>query len=113
MRIRNATRQEVLAEEAMAADNFWRRLKGLLGTKHLAPGAGLVIRPCSSVHTFGMNYAIDVLFVNREDIVTKIVSYMKPGHLAADWGSRYVIELPAGTAAVTGIQAGDRIELSE
>ena len=107
--IRNSTRNTCLATEPRLADSFFSRLKGLLGTKKLAEGAALIISPCSSVHTFGMSYPIDVLFIDANDKVVKIVNALEPGHIAACRSGSYVIELPAGTAQNSLTQIGDRI----
>ena len=107
--IRNSTRNTCLATEPHLADNFFKRLKGLLGTKQLAEGAALIISPCSSIHTFGMNYPIDVVFVDANDKVAKIVNALAPGHIAGCRNASYVIELPAGTAEKSLTQVGDRI----
>lgn len=109
MEIVNLTTGQTLAGEARLADSFFTRLRGLLGSKSLPEGAGLVIKPCGSVHTFGMNYAIDVVFAAADNRVLKAVPYLAPGRLAACAGSRYVIELPAGTAAKTGTVPGDML----
>ncbi|VBB06598.1 Hypothetical protein LUCI_1834 [Lucifera butyrica] len=109
MLLLNKEKGTILAEQLRVADTFFRRLRGLLGTKTLPAGQGLVIRPCNSVHTLGMHYAIDVLFVDNKDCILKIVADLRPGKWAACRGSAYVIELPAGTAAHTFTQAGDAL----
>jgi hypothetical protein len=111
MRIVNLTSNLILADNAKIADSFFSRLKGLLGTKQLLPGEGLVIKPCNSVHTFGMNYAIDVVFTAADHRVVKTVPDLAPGKLALCGASSYVIELPAGTLASTATAVGDYLEL--
>ena len=109
MRIKNTRNDIVVADHGWVADSFWQRLKGLLGTKILEVGHGLVIKPCSSVHTFGMAYPIDVLFVAGDDRIIKIIDGMKAGQVAMGLGSRYVIELPIGTVERTMCLVGDRL----
>lgn len=111
MEIANVTKGKILADRARAADSFFTRLRGLLGTRGLPAGEGLVIRPCNSVHTFGMSYAIDVVFAAADHRVVRTVAGLAPGRLAACRGSRYVVELPAGTLAATGTAAGDVLAL--
>lgn len=111
MRIINSTNKLILADKASLADSFFARLKGLLGTKQMLSGEGLVIKPCNSVHTFGMNYAIDVVFIAADHRVVKTVPDLAPGKLAACGSSSYVVELPAGTLAGTGTVVGDYLEL--
>lgn len=111
MYITNITKGTVVADHVRPADTFWRRLKGLLGTSSLLRGHGLVIKPCSSVHTFGMNYPIDVLFVDGHHRIIKVVENMLPGKVSMALGSQYVVELPAGTARQTECFAGDILKL--
>lgn len=111
MCIKNNTKGTLVADHARLADNFWRRLKGLLGTNSLPDRHGLIIKPCSSVHTFGMRYSIDVLFMDGNHCIIKIVENMPPGKGSMAAGSKYVIELPAGTARETACSVGDRLEL--
>ena len=111
MRIINVTKQQVLGDNIKVAVTFFTRLVGLLTTPNLPTGAGLVIKPCSSVHTLGMRYPIDVVFVDASDTVVKVVDRLKPSRLANHWGADYVIELPAGTIAATFTQLGDKLEL--
>jgi uncharacterized protein len=110
-RLWNTDKQVVLAENLRMADTFFSRLKGLLGTSCLPAGQGLAIRPCNSVHMFGMCYPIDVLFVNAAGEVLRVSHCLQPWRAAyyriADW----VVELPAGTAAATNTERGDRIEI--
>jgi uncharacterized membrane protein (UPF0127 family) len=113
VRVVNTTRQAVLAERARVADRPWSRLKGLLGRSHLEPGEGLVIRPCQGVHTWFMAFPIDVLHVDAEGTVERVVSEMAPNRMGpVVWKARYVVELPAGAARASGTVAGDRLALS-
>ena len=111
MRIMNATKGTVVADYVWPADTFWQRLKGLLGTSSLPSGHGLIIKPCSSVHTFGMNYPIDVLFVDDHHRIIKVVENLMSGKISMASGSQYVVELPTGTARLTACSAGDILEL--
>lgn len=93
------------------ADSFFARLVGLLHTRELAHDAGLLIRPCNAVHTLGMAYAIDVLFLSKEGRVLKVVHAMPPGRLGAPVrGAKQVVELPAGAALRHGVVEGGHLE---
>ena len=63
--------------EVEIARGFWSRFRGWMGRKPL-PGTALLIYPCSSVHTFFMQAAIDVVFLNSEGRVVKLVEGLKP-----------------------------------
>jgi uncharacterized membrane protein (UPF0127 family) len=113
MMILNVTRKTCVATTSRLADSFFSRLKGLLGTAGLAEGAALVITPCSSIHTFGMAYPIDVLFIGDDNKVLRIISSFSPGRAACCGNSRCVIELPAGAAEVSQTQVGDEITIKK
>lgn len=104
--------KEVLSRQVTVADNFFTRLKGLLGTRELPRGHALLITPCNSVHTFGMRYDIDVFFVSRTGEILKIVPSMPPGRLAWCRKSTFVLELWAGAAAEYCVCVGDHVQLS-
>lgn len=111
-RIINTTRDQVLADNARRARSYWKRLIGLMGRKALAPGEGLIIDPCSMVHTHWMRFAIDVIYVNKEDVIVGIDHALRPWHIGHFYRKvQYVVELPAGTAHETGAQVGDRLIL--
>jgi uncharacterized membrane protein (UPF0127 family) len=112
MMVVNLTTGKTLACQARVADGFFSRLKGLLGTECLPFGEGLVIRPCNSIHTFGMNYPIDVVFAADGDLVKRTLSGVEPGQMKLCRGSRYVVELPYGTLVRTGTKPGDHLQIS-
>ena len=90
----------------LAADSPARR-RGLLGRDGLGPGEALVIAPSQGIHTFGMQFAIDVVFVDRHGGVLTIAHAVPPRRLRVSWRAFAVIELPAGTCHAAGLQAGD------
>ncbi len=111
MIIQNISQNNIIASEAKFATSFITRLKGLLGTKRLDKGKALVISPCSSIHTVGMKYAIDVVFLDTHDRIVKIINDMPAGKFSLCRDSSYVIELPAGTIQATGTVIGDKLSL--
>ena len=109
-----AAGHRVILERAELAESFLRRLKGLLGRKELAPGRGMVIRPCSSIHTLGMAFPIDVGFADKSGRLCLVVENLPPGKLGVSArDARYVIEAPAGTFAAARVKQGDQVELVE
>ncbi len=94
----NVTRNIVLADRVQIATSWWARLKGLLGKAHLEPGEALIIPRCNAIHTMGMRFAIDVLFLKQDQII-KIAPHTRPGRLVFAVGADCVIELPAGAVA--------------
>ena len=110
IRIRNATRDTIVASHATVATNPIARARGLIGRHDLNAGEALIIHPCNSVHCFFMSFPIDVIYVDRDYTVLTVAPSLAPNRLGPFvWRARDVIELPAGTAAATGTVAGDRL----
>ena len=100
----------VLLSQIELADNFWRRAIGLLGRSPLPDGVGLWIRPCGSVHTFGMRFALDLIFLDKADRVVRVARDVRPWH--AMWGgvkADSVIELRAGQLSSLSVEVGDHL----
>jgi uncharacterized membrane protein (UPF0127 family) len=111
MKVSNLTRQVVLAHYVEVADRGATRRKGLLGRDSLPDGEGLWIVPCESVHTFGMKFPIDLLYLDHNRKVKKIRHSMPPWRVSACLSAHSVIELSSGTIQKTQTQPGDKIEL--
>jgi|SRR5271165_1215014 len=110
LRISNVSRDTVLADRAEIADTSQKRRTGLLQHKSLPRGEGLWIAPCEAVHTVGMKFAIDVLFLDKKKRVLKIRHSMKQWRVAASLRAHSVLELPAGLSEETGTKVGDQLE---
>lgn len=114
MRITNTSQRTELASNAKAARRYWPRLIGLLGRGSLAPGEGLLIEPCRSVHTMFMRFTIDVVYVDRAMTVIKTVPDLKPFRASGSLKGAYaVVELPSGTIARSNTSAGDQLAIEE
>jgi uncharacterized membrane protein (UPF0127 family) len=87
-------------------------MRGLLGRSGLESGEGILLRPASSVHTFFMRFAIDVVFLNREGEVVEVATRVRPWRTAGAKGANAVVELGAGEAGRRGIRVGDRLALA-
>ncbi|HBC57129.1 MAG TPA: hypothetical protein DCZ03_08200, partial [Gammaproteobacteria bacterium] len=73
------TREEIEhAIEIKSAHSWWTRLVGLLGTSTLHNHHAIWLKPCRSIHTIGMQYAIDVVFLDKEQVVRKLASTIQP-----------------------------------
>lgn len=111
LRVTNKTRGIVLARAAEIADTSAKRRRGLLKRDGLDRGSGLWIVPCEGVHTFGMRFAIDVIFISKHSKVLKIVHSMPRRRIAMNLLAHSVLELPAGTTRESGTSRGDQLEL--
>lgn len=113
LRISNLTRQVELADCVDVADHGAKRRKGLLGRKMLSPGEGLWIVPCEAVHTFGMQFPIDLVYLDRNKQVKKVKHAVPPGRLSACLTAHSVLELAAGSIHKAQTRPGDRLEFSD
>lgn len=91
------------------AETFVERLRGLLGHRSLGADEGLWITPCGSVHTFGMRFAIDVVFVGRDGRIVRIANRLVAGRVAFARKTASVVELAAGAAARLGLESGQQL----
>lgn len=114
MKIINKTNNNIIADEAVIANTPLKRMKGLLGEKELAQGKALVLDPCNSIHMLFMRFAIDVLFVDKNNRVVKAISSIKPFHFSPIYlKSKLAIELPADTISSTLTKEGDTILITD
>ncbi len=89
---------------------LFERMRGLLARPPLARDEGLLITHCNSVHTVGMGYAIDLVYLDRRGTVLKQVSNLKPWRLSRCGGACMTLELLAGTLDALDLAAGSRLE---
>jgi uncharacterized protein len=111
----NRTRETFIATEAVVADGYFSRLVGLLGkTKRWARfGAGLWIVPSRGVHTIGMLFPIDLVFLNKDKAVVHIEEHVRPFRVSKiSLKAVSVLELPPHTIYRTATQVGDQLEIS-
>ena len=111
----NKTRETFVATEAKVANSYFSRLIGLLGkTKRWAQfGTGLWIIPCSGIHTIGMLFPIDLVFLNRNKEVVYVEEYVRPFRISkVSFKAASVLELPPHTIYRSQTQVGDRIEIA-
>lgn len=96
-----------------SAHRAGQRLRGLLDRAPLQVGEGLLLSPCNSIHTVGMTYPLDVVFVDRQGRVVKCVAGLKPWRTAAAWRARHTLELAAGSLEHIGLKVGDSLRWSK
>jgi uncharacterized protein len=106
----NMTRRSMVGTGIRVADTFVSRLRGLLLKKSLGPGEGLWISPCTSIHSFGMRFVFDALFLGTDWRVVGLVERFRRNRMSrVYWNALGVLELPAGTIERTGTEVGDEI----
>jgi len=111
----NQTRQAYLATALAVADTHWTRLRGLLGlaADDFRNGSGLWIVPCHGVHTVGMGFPIEVVYLDRGLTVIDIRTEVRPWRFTPVLRqAASVLELPCGTTSETKTTVGDKIEIT-
>ncbi|MGH9496361.1 MAG: DUF192 domain-containing protein [Candidatus Sulfotelmatobacter sp.] len=111
----NKTQETFVATEATIANSYFPRLVGLLGkTKRWAqPGRGLWIVPSRGVHTIGMLFPIDLIFLSKEKQVVHVEEHVRPFRISAvSLKASSILELPAHTIYRTGTKIGDQLEIA-
>jgi uncharacterized membrane protein (UPF0127 family) len=110
----NRTRETYLATALAVADGHWTRLRGLLGLSadDFRNGSGLWIVPCHGVHTLGMGFPIDVIYLDEGLKVVHVEQNLRPWRVApVQMQATSVIELPSHTVRETRTGVGDKIEI--
>lgn len=101
----------VVAERVRHADTFLTRLRGLLGTDGLAEDEALLISPCNGIHTIGMTFPIDAVFLDGGRRVVAVRERVVPWRATRFFkGASSVLELPAGSIRRTGIAVGNQLD---
>ena len=98
--------------DVMVADSFFTRLAGLMFRQKLPPATGLLLVPCNSVHMCFMRFAIDVVYIDKEYTIIKVVKNLKPwlgvSMCCRAWAT---LEMTAGEAERCGCEAGKKLTL--
>ena len=101
-----------LARAPRTAVAFADRLRGMIGRRFDDRLDAMVFPRCGAVHTCFMREPIDLLFLDRGDIVRRIDAAVPPWRLCRRArGAVTVVEFPAGRLAETGVQIGHRVQV--
>jgi len=110
-RIENKREGTTVAERAKLANTFFSRLKGLLGTKQLGEGEALILEPCQSIHTFFMKYDLDIIFLDKKNIIVGVAEHLKPNRLSSFYRkASKAVELPSGGVLKGKVVIGEKLE---
>ncbi len=111
MTFRNKTKTNTIGTQIAVAETSLTRLVGLAGRRRIDAGCGLLIRPSSGIHTFGMLFAIDVIALNKSLQVVKLWRRLPPFRITSiSLKVHSVLELPAGEISRCRIEVGDQLE---
>lgn len=111
----NRTRQTFVATEVVVANTYVRRLIGLLGktARWARPGRGLWITPSCGVHTIGMLFPIDLIFVDKDGRVVSMQEFVRPFRISrVCLKATSVLECPVHTIHRSETEVGDTLEIA-
>jgi len=112
MIIRNLTKNNVIAEEAELAASKFRRALGLSNRGDFEDFDALILKPCDQIHSTGMTFTFDALFVNSGNRIIKTYENIRPNVVIPRVeDSAFVIELPAFSITDLNIEKGDIIQV--
>lgn len=102
---------KVIAERVELANSFKSKLMGLMFSKDLGNRDGLLFHLSNSIHTCFMNYPIDVIFMDKEDKVVRVIRNMKPWRMTRMYfTATKVLELMGGTLK-EDLPLGEKLEI--
>ncbi|HUI05641.1 MAG TPA: DUF192 domain-containing protein [Verrucomicrobiae bacterium] len=107
----NITRKTVLSDRCHFANTVLKRMVGLLNRRNFAKGEGLLLDRCYGVHTFGMRFPIDVLFLDKDLRVIRAVKSLPPYRTSIVKKAVYVLELPVGALEASHTEENDQIQI--
>ncbi|MDP4109518.1 MAG: DUF192 domain-containing protein [Bacillota bacterium] len=109
-----SARGTVFALRVKLADGYFARLRGLMFSKSLGDGEGLLLKPCRQIHTFFMRFEIDAVFISESGEILEIIKSIRGGRVTPYVkASRMVLELKGGAAEKTGLKPSDKIVFSK
>lgn len=102
----------IVLPNVRGALTWLQRLRGLLFSSALPKDGSdaLLIRPCASIHTIGMGYELDVVFIDKAGQILSIRSRVPPWRACRQSGARDALELRAGVAERVGLKVGDVVQ---
>ena len=102
---------EVICEYVEDASSFFRRFMGLMYRSSIPRDHGLLLTPCSEIHTFGMRFDIDTVTLSKDGTVLFIDRAVKPNKVRKGVKGGYrVLELCSGVADELNIAVGDVLQ---
>lgn len=101
------------ALDVMVAATPLERMRGLLGRAPLQACEAMLLRSCRLVHTIGMGYPLDLVYLQRDGTVLKVTQALPARRIDGHWRAHSVLEMAAGMAARCGIRRGDRLVLEQ
>lgn len=100
----------IILKDVGLAKNYFARLKGLMFKKEMAEDSGLLIVPCNEIHTFCMKFAIDAVYLDKNDCIVFIEEAIAPGKICKlQRKAKKVLELCPNVSSKIGLAPGDKL----
>ncbi len=100
MKCVNLADGQIIASDLQMKDSFFGRLVGLLNRSGLKDGEGIILNPCTQIHTFFMRFNIDVVFISKDFEVLAVIEDISPWRMSPLYlKARYTMELKGGYLA--------------
>ncbi len=101
---------EIICEKAYIADDMFSRMKGLMFSKKIPFGDGILIKKCNSIHTFFMNYPIDIIFLGKDFSIKKVIRNIPPWRATKIYFNSYQVLELMGNTLPENMKTGDQLE---
>ena len=112
MELYSVEQQRAIVDHLELAADVRSRTRGLIGHPSLSPGQGLMIHPCRWIHTFGMSFPIDVIYVGREWRIVALSENLRPRRVDRPvLRAHFAVEMAAGAIHRMGLRVGEHVEL--
>jgi uncharacterized membrane protein (UPF0127 family) len=103
---------KVVVPRLLVAARMGERMRGLLGRATLPVGTGMLLKPCGSIHTVGMQFSLDVIFLDRQNRVVRTISALRPNRFGfGGHGAHATVECSAGWFDMASVSRGDLLEI--
>ena len=109
-RLLNADDKKCLVSKVSRTTNFMERMRGLLFKPALEENEALLISSCNSVHMFGMSYPIDLIYMDNNWVILKLVEQLQPWRMSACTTAKMVVELRANSLKKMPVKNGQQLE---
>jgi len=106
----NLTTNETLVERLHQANQFWKRLTGLMTFKTMKSSEGMLLTPCSDIHTCFMKFPIDVICLDNNLTILEVHCNIKPWRFIMGCKNTVsILEVPVGVAS--SLRIGDQLKI--
>jgi uncharacterized membrane protein (UPF0127 family) len=104
--------ERILISELIVAEKMLSRMVGLLGRRGLQEGSAMLINPCGSIHTVGMRFSLDLIFIDKRQRVVRIICGVRPNRFVLGGrGAKSVVEIESGWFDMSQIGVGDEVNI--